>query len=41
MQQEQIFGPIKILSYVVISGMAGAIIYAFSIAVRYWSGIGV
>lgn len=41
MQQKQLFGPVKILSYIVLSGMAAAIIYAFSIAVRYWSGIGV
>lgn len=41
MQQERLFGPLRILSFVVLSGMAAAIIYAFTIAVRYWSGIGV
>lgn len=41
MRHKQFYGPIKILSFIVLSAMAGAIIYAFSISIMYWSGIGV
>jgi hypothetical protein len=41
MQHKTFYGPIKILSFVVLLGMATAIVYAFSISVLYWTGIGV
>lgn len=41
MQHKTFFGPVKILSFIVLSAMAGAIIYAFSISLMYWAGIGV
>lgn len=41
MQQKQFYSPLKILSFVVILAMAGSIAYAFTIAVKYWNGIGV
>lgn len=41
MQQRSFFTPFRYLSYLVLALMAAAIVYAFSIAVTYWSGIGV
>lgn len=41
MEQKKLYAPLKILSYGVLGLMGSAIIYAFSIAVLYWSGIGV
>lgn len=41
MQHKTFYGPIKILSFLVLTGMAAAIFYAFSISVLYWAGIGV
>jgi len=32
---------LKILSYVTLAAMAGAIVYAATMALRYWPGIGV
>jgi hypothetical protein len=41
MQQEKLVGPIKIIGSVVLLAMAAAILYAFSISLMYWNGIGV
>lgn len=41
MQQKQLYNPLKILSFVVLISMAASIAYAFTIAVKYWNGIGV
>lgn len=41
MRHKQLFGPVKIISFVVLLAMAAAIIYAFSISLMYWTGIGV
>lgn len=41
MQHKMFYGPIKILSFIVLAGMAVAILYAFSISILYWAGIGV
>jgi hypothetical protein len=35
------FAVLKILSYVALAAMAGAILYAAVMAVRYWPGIAV
>jgi hypothetical protein len=35
------FAILKILSYVALAAMAGAILYAAVMAVRYWPGIAV
>lgn len=35
------FSVLKILSYVALAAMAGAILYAATMAVRYWPGIAV
>lgn len=32
---------LKILGYVALASMAGAIVYAAAMALRYWPGIGV
>jgi hypothetical protein len=34
-------GPVKLVSYVIVAAMAGAVLYAFYISVTYWTGIGV
>jgi hypothetical protein len=34
-------GPVKLVSYVIVAAMAGAVLYAFYISVTYWAGIGV
>jgi hypothetical protein len=41
MQQKSLYGPLRILSYIILLLMAGAIIYAFSITILHWTGIGV
>lgn len=41
MQQKQFYSPLKILSFVVLLAMGAAILYAYSIALMYWNGIGV
>jgi len=33
------FAVLKVLSYVALAAMAGAILYAATMAVRYWPGI--
>ena len=34
-------GPLRLVSYVIVASMAGAVLYAFYISVTYWTGIGV
>lgn len=41
MQQKRLFGPLRILSFAVMALMGGAILYAATMAITYWSGIGV
>ncbi len=41
MQQKKLYAPIKYVSYAVLVLMGSAIVYAFSIAILYWTGIGV
>lgn len=41
MRHKPFYGPVKILSFIVLLAMAAAIVYAFSISLLYWSGIGV
>jgi hypothetical protein len=41
MQQKQLYNPVKILSFVVLLAMGASIIYAISISLKYWNGIGV
>jgi hypothetical protein len=41
MQQKSLYAPLRILSYVVLLLMAGAIVYAFAITLLHWTGIGV
>ena len=41
MRQKKLYAPLRILSFGVLGLMGCAIIYAFSIAVLYWTGIGV
>ena len=41
MQQKKLFTPFRIFSFIVLALMATAIIYAASISVLYWTGIGV
>lgn len=41
MQQKKFYAPIKYVSYFVLLLMGAAIVYAFSIAILYWTGIGV
>ncbi len=41
MRHKPFYGAVKILSIIVLLAMAAAIVYAFSISLLYWSGIGV
>lgn len=41
MQQKKFYGPLRIVSYVVLLLMASGIIYAASISILHWSGISV
>lgn len=41
MQHKSFYGPIKVLSFIVLLAMAAAILYAFAISLMYWAGIGV
>ncbi len=34
-------GPLRVVSYVIVASMAGAVLYAVYISVTYWTGIGV
>ena len=36
-----VFTILKVLSYVALAAMAGAIVYATAMALRYWPGISV
>lgn len=38
---ERLYGPLKMLSYAVLALMLGAIVYAYTMSLLYWSGIGV
>lgn len=40
-QHKNFYGPIKSLSFLVLTGVAAPIFYAFFISVLYWAGIGV
>ena len=40
-QGERLYTSLKILAWVTLAAMAVAIVYGATIAVRYWSGIGV
>lgn len=41
MQQKKFYPPLRIFSFVVLALMGAAIVYAASISVLYWDGIGV
>lgn len=41
MQRKRLYGPLRILSFVVLLVMATGIAYACFISIKYWSGIGV
>lgn len=41
MSRTRLYGPLKILSYVVLLLMLTAMIYSFVMALTYWGGIGV
>lgn len=41
MQQKKLYTPVKVLGMIVLAAMASAILYAFSISLMYWNGIGV
>lgn len=41
MQQRQFYTPVRIFSFVVLGLMVAAVVYAVSIAVFHWNGIGV
>ncbi len=41
MQQDAIFKPFRVLSYVVLLTMIGSVLYAGYIVLTQWSGIGV
>lgn len=41
MQQRKLYTPIRIFSFVVLALMVAAVVYAVSISVFYWDGIGV
>jgi|RhiMetdeSRZDD1v2_1073273.scaffolds.fasta_scaffold1491436_1 hypothetical protein len=41
MHGESFFGPLRVVSFVVLFGILAAIVYAGWIAVTQWSGIGV
>lgn len=41
MQQKKFYTPLRIFSFVVLALMGAAIVYAASISVYYWNGIGV
>jgi hypothetical protein len=41
MQQKKFYGPLRVVSYVVLLLMASGIVYAASISVLHWTGISV
>lgn len=41
MKVPKLYGPIKAFGFVVLLLMAGAIVYAFTMAITYWAGIAV
>ncbi|HLV78421.1 MAG TPA: hypothetical protein VKY53_10895 [Marinobacter sp.] len=41
MRLNKLYTPVRVVSFIVLALMASAIIYAFSISVLYWAGIGV
>ena len=41
MQARKLYGPLKILSVVVLSLMFGAMLYAFTMTLIHWTGINV
>lgn len=41
MEGQDWYLPLKILSYIVLASMAGSMVYAACISLKYWSGIGV
>lgn len=41
MQGQTFFTPMRIVSYVVLAAMVGAMIYAAWISLKHWTGIGV
>ncbi len=41
MRQKKLYTPLRFFSFVVLALMAAAIVYAASISVLYWTGIGV
>lgn len=41
MRQKKLYTPLRVFSFVVLALMAVAIVYAVSISVLYWTGIGV
>ena len=40
-QPARFYAPLRVFSYVVLALMGAAVLYAFGIALTYWSGIGV
>ncbi len=41
MQARKLYGPVKLLSFVVLLLMLGAMLYAFSMTLIHWTGINV
>jgi len=41
MRTQAFYGPLRIVSWIVVAAMLGAIGYATGIAIVHWSGIGV
>ena len=41
MRSSALYGPVKIVGYVVLAAMASAIVYAVWISLTHWGGIGV
>lgn len=41
MQLKKLYGPVKIVSHVVLALMVVAVIYAFTVTVLHWAGINV
>lgn len=41
MQRTGLYTSFRLLGYLVVAGMLGAIVYAVGISITHWSGIGV
>lgn len=41
MQEQDWYPPLKFFGYIVLATMAGSMVYAAYISLKYWSGIGV